>query len=67
MTNLPSHVTVPAPVLDLVSTLERAGHEAWCVGGALRDAVLGLPHADFDVATSATPDEVRRLFRHTVP
>jgi tRNA nucleotidyltransferase (CCA-adding enzyme) len=67
MTDLPSQVTVPAAVLSLVSTLERAGHEAWCVGGALRDAVLGLPHADFDVATSATPDEVRRLFRHTVP
>jgi tRNA nucleotidyltransferase (CCA-adding enzyme) len=67
MTDLPPQVTVPAAVLSLVSTLERAGHEAWCVGGALRDAVLGLPHADFDVATSATPDEVRQLFRHTVP
>ena len=67
MTRLPSQVAVPAPVVDLVTTLERAGHEAWCVGGALRDAVLGLPHADFDVATSATPDQVRGLFRHTVP
>jgi tRNA nucleotidyltransferase (CCA-adding enzyme) len=67
MTNLPSEVAVPAPVLNLVSTLEQAGHEAWCVGGALRDAVLGSPHADFDIATSATPDQVRRLFRHTIP
>jgi tRNA nucleotidyltransferase (CCA-adding enzyme) len=67
MNTLPSQVAVPAPVVDLVATLERAGHEAWCVGGALRDAVLGLPHADFDVATSATPDQVRRLFRHTIP
>ncbi|HET7602170.1 MAG TPA: CCA tRNA nucleotidyltransferase [Gemmatimonadales bacterium] len=67
MNALPSEVTVPAPVVDLVATLERAGHEAWCVGGALRDAVLGLPHADFDVATSATPEQVRRLFRHTIP
>ena len=67
MKTLPSQVAVPAPVADLVATLEHAGHEAWCVGGALRDAVLGLPHADFDVATSATPEQVRRLFRHTIP
>jgi tRNA nucleotidyltransferase (CCA-adding enzyme) len=67
MTSLPLRVSVPAPVVDLVSRLEGAGHEAWCVGGALRDAVLGSPHADFDIATSATPDQVRRLFRHTIP
>ncbi|HET8634688.1 MAG TPA: CCA tRNA nucleotidyltransferase [Gemmatimonadales bacterium] len=67
MKTLPSQVAVPAPVADLVATLEHAGHEAWCVGGALRDAVLGLPHADFDIATSATPEQVRRLFRHTIP
>jgi tRNA nucleotidyltransferase (CCA-adding enzyme) len=60
-------VDVPEPVVSLVATLEMAGHEAWCVGGALRDAVLQLAHADFDVATSATPDQVRRLFRRTVP
>jgi tRNA nucleotidyltransferase (CCA-adding enzyme) len=60
-------VDVPEPVVSLVATLEAAGHEAWCVGGALRDAVLQLAHADFDVATSATPDQVRRLFRRTVP
>jgi len=60
-------VDVPEPVVSLVATLEAAGHEAWCVGGALRDAVLELAHADFDVATSATPDQVRRLFRRTVP
>lgn len=67
MSRFPSDVPVPAPVVQLVSTLEGAGYEAWCVGGALRDLVLGLEHADFDVATSATPDQVRRLFRHTVP
>lgn len=67
MTSLPRQVEVPGPVVSLVATLEGAGHEAWCVGGALRDAVLQLTHADFDVATSATPDQVRRLFRRTVP
>ena len=43
----------------------QAGHEAWCVGGALRDALLRNPHADYDFATSATPEEVQRLFRRT--
>ena len=45
--------------------LEGAGHEAWCVGGALRDTLLGDPHSDFDLATSARPEEVQRLFRRT--
>ncbi len=47
--------------------LERAGHETWCVGGAVRDALLGRPHADWDLATAATPPQVRSLFRRTVP
>lgn len=64
---LPSRLSVPEPVIEIVRTLEGAGHAAWCVGGALRDAVLQVPHADFDVATSATPAEVRKLFRRTVP
>jgi tRNA nucleotidyltransferase (CCA-adding enzyme) len=58
---------MPEEVLEIARTLESAGHEAWCVGGALRDALLGHPHADYDFATSATPAEVTRLFRRTAP
>ena len=58
---------VPPAVVEIVTTLEAGGHESWCVGGALRDALLGIPHADFDVATAATPDRIRALFRRTVP
>lgn len=47
--------------------MQDAGFEAWCVGGAVRDALLGLAHLDWDLATSATPQEVRRLFRRTIP
>ncbi|HEU4828247.1 MAG TPA: hypothetical protein VFT04_03530 [Gemmatimonadales bacterium] len=57
---------MPEPVLDIVRRLEEAGHEAWCVGGALRDAALGESPSDVDVATSATPEQVRKLFRRTV-
>lgn len=54
-------------MLAIVDRLEGAGHEAWCVGGAVRDALLGIPSADFDIATSARPEQVQQLFRRTVP
>ncbi len=59
----------PATVLDIAQRLESAGFEAWCVGGAVRDALLGETHLDWDLATSATPDDVRRVFgpRRTIP
>jgi tRNA nucleotidyltransferase (CCA-adding enzyme) len=56
---------IPDEVLEIARTLEAAGHEAWCVGGALRDALLGHPHSDYDFATSATPAQVTALFRRT--
>jgi tRNA nucleotidyltransferase/poly(A) polymerase len=57
----------PAPVLDIAQKLHRAGHDVWAVGGAVRDALLGLAGGDWDLATSARPEEVRRLFRRTAP
>lgn len=62
----PRELDIPADVLEIARTLEAAGHEAWCVGGALRDTILGEPNTDYDIATSATPDVVQQLFRHTV-
>jgi tRNA nucleotidyltransferase (CCA-adding enzyme) len=58
---------IPEEVLEIAERLEAAGHEAWCVGGALRDALLGHPHTDYDFATSATPAQVTTLFRRTAP
>jgi tRNA nucleotidyltransferase (CCA-adding enzyme) len=58
---------IPQSVLDIARRLEEAGHETWCVGGAVRDNLLGIPNADFDLATAARPEEVQRLFRRTVP
>ncbi len=59
----------PNSVLEIARRLERAGFEAWCVGGAVRDALLGGHPLDWDIATSATPKEVRELFGHrrTIP
>lgn len=59
----------PAAVLEITRDLERAGFEAWCVGGAVRDALLGHAHLDWDLATNATPDQVRTVFgrKRTIP
>ena len=49
--------------VKVTQTLQQAGYEAFIVGGAVRDLVLGIEPKDFDVATNATPDQVQRLFR----
>ncbi len=56
-------------VLDIAQRLEAAGFEAWCVGGAIRDALLGGQPLDWDLATTATPNQVTDLFgrRRTIP
>jgi tRNA nucleotidyltransferase (CCA-adding enzyme) len=62
----PATLEVPEDVIEIARALEGSGFEAWCVGGAIRDTLLGEPNSDFDVATSATPDQVQRMFRKTV-
>ncbi|MEP7280772.1 MAG: polynucleotide adenylyltransferase PcnB [Rubrivivax sp.] len=47
----------------VVRTLKEAGHEAYVVGGAVRDLLVGLKPKDFDVATNATPEQVKAQFR----
>lgn len=58
---------VPANVRDVCNTLTRAGHQAVAVGGAVRDALLGRAPGDWDIASSARPEEVMVLFRNTIP
>ena len=47
-------------------TLRAAGHQAYLVGGCVRDILLGREAADYDVATDATPDRVQKLFPHSL-
>jgi tRNA nucleotidyltransferase (CCA-adding enzyme) len=63
----PDRLPIPEEVLAIARRLEAAGYETWCVGGAVRDNLLGLENQDFDLATAAPPAEVRRLFPRTVP
>src|SRR5688572_26541495 len=57
----------PPAVLDIAQRLDAAGHDVWAVGGAVRDGLLGHSGGDWDLATSARPDDVRAIFRRTVP
>ena len=55
-------IQIPDPVEEILNTLEAAGHRAWCVGGCVRDALLGRPPGDWDVTTAALPEETMALF-----
>ncbi len=52
--------------LTIAQTLQAAGHQAYFAGGCVRDLLLGLTPKDYDVATSATPQQVQALFPNTV-
>jgi tRNA nucleotidyltransferase/poly(A) polymerase len=60
-------IETPDAVIQIARTLRESGHEAWAVGGAVRDALAGRRGGDWDIATDAAPARVRRLFRRTVP
>lgn len=58
---------IPRPVLDVIARLRELGHHVFLVGGCVRDMVREVPPKDFDVATSALPEEVQRAFRKVIP
>ena len=59
-------IKMPDNVKNIIETLEANGYEAYAVGGCVRDALMGrIPH-DWDITTSATPMEVKALFRRTI-
>jgi len=59
-----SRAAISPNALKVLYRLKEAGYEAFLVGGAVRDLLLGITPKDFDVATNALPDDVRRLFRN---
>jgi poly(A) polymerase len=52
--------------VEVIRVLRRAGHQAVLAGGCVRDMLLGIRPADYDVATSARPEQVKALFRHVL-
>lgn len=57
---------IPEKAEIILHTLEEAGYEAYVVGGCVRDSILGRSPDDWDITTSAKPEEVKALFRRTV-
>ena len=53
---------IPGAVRTIIGKLDRAGYEAWLVGGCVRDLCLGLTPKDFDLATNARPEQIQKLF-----
>jgi poly(A) polymerase len=51
--------------VKVIRRLHRYGHDAYIVGGAVRDLLLGKKPKDFDIATDATPNQIRKLFRNS--
>lgn len=59
-------IQLPDKVQKIINTLEEAGYEAYAVGGCVRDSILGRKPDDWDVTTSAKPEEMKCLFPRTV-
>ena len=60
------HISLPEKVNKILTVLHDAGYEAFAVGGCVRDTMLGKVPNDWDITTSAHPEDVKRLFRRTV-
>jgi tRNA nucleotidyltransferase (CCA-adding enzyme) len=56
------HINLPSDVELILTTLNGAGYEAYVVGGCVRDSLIGLKPHDWDICTSAKPEEVQKLF-----
>lgn len=53
--------------LEIIEDLKKAGYEAYWAGGCVRDMLLGIQPKDFDIVTSAKPDDIERILEHTIP
>lgn len=59
-------IELPEDVAEIITVLEAAGYEAYAVGGCVRDTVLGREPQDWDITTSAKPQQIKALFRRTI-
>lgn len=59
-------IDIPEGANKVIEGLEAAGYEAYIVGGCVRDSILGREPGDWDITTSARPEQVKEIFRRTV-
>lgn len=60
------NIKIPKSVKMIISILEKNGFEAFAVGGCVRDTILGRKPQDWDITTSALPEQVKELFHKTI-
>ena len=60
------NITMPSKAAYIISKLQARGYDAYIVGGCVRDSLLGLEPADWDITTSAKPEQVKALFPRTI-
>lgn len=60
------HINIPRDVKKIIEILNKAGYEAYAVGGCVRDSILGRVPGDWDITTAAKPNEIKSLFRRTI-
>ncbi|HLG25363.1 MAG TPA: CCA tRNA nucleotidyltransferase, partial [Candidatus Gracilibacteria bacterium] len=53
--------------IEIIKQLKKAGHDAYWAGGCVRDILLGIKPKDYDIVTSAKPDDIEELLEHTIP
>ena len=58
------HSIVLKSAIEIVTTLQKAGHKAYFAGGCVRDMILKVEPKDYDIATSARPEEIEALFEN---
>ena len=63
---IPKRIEMPVQVEEILGKLREHGYEAFAVGGCVRDAILGRIPGDWDITTSAHPEEVKQVFGHTI-
>lgn len=56
-------ITLPKQINKILEMIEKSGEEAYLIGGCVRDAFLGISPQDFDITTSATPEQIKEIFR----
>ena len=59
-------IQLPSDVVWIIHKLQENGKEAFAVGGCVRDSILGKKPKDWDITTSASPEEVKKIFKKTV-
>ena len=58
---------IPKPIIKISEILSQAGFKSYLVGGSVRDSIMGKEPKEYDITTDATPEDVQKIFKHTVP